>query len=162
LESKNIKINAILLHLFYICSMKMPKISPKLDNIGMTASTLCAIHCAVVPMLITTLPLIGLGFLANPWVEWSMIILALMLGVSSIGMSYFRTHHRKLPLIMLVTGFMVIIVGHILITGWVEAIVVPCGGLIIATAHFVNYKYAGACNSCDHEHVHAVQETVAL
>jgi hypothetical protein len=129
--------------------MEFLKTSPKLDSIGMTASTLCAIHCALVPMLITTLPLIGLGFLANPWVEWSMIILALIIGVSSIGLSYVRTHHRLLPLFMLITGFVVIILGHTLITGWPEAVIVPCGGLIIATAHFVNYKYAGMCKTCD-------------
>jgi hypothetical protein len=51
--------------------MKRPKLTSKLDRIGMTASTACAIHCAAVPLLITSLPLIGLGFLANPWVEWS-------------------------------------------------------------------------------------------
>jgi len=130
--------------------MQFPKLSSKLDNIGMTASTLCAIHCAIVPLVFTSLPLIGLGFLANPWVEWSMIILALFIGVSSIGMSYFRTHRRLLPLTLLIAGFMVIIAGHLFITGWVEGIIVPLGGFTIATAHFVNYKYAGACKSCDH------------
>jgi hypothetical protein len=144
--------------------MKDPKISSRLDNIGMTASTLCAIHCAIVPLLITTLPLIGLGFLANPRVEWSMIILALMLGVSSIGSSYFRTHHRPLPLLLLCGGFLVIIAGHTLITGWAEAVIVPCGGLIIATAHFVNYKYVGVCKNCEHEHAttYPAHETASL
>ncbi|HEY2583370.1 MAG TPA: MerC domain-containing protein, partial [Mucilaginibacter sp.] len=57
--------------------MKVVKHKSGLDNVGMTASVLCAIHCALVPLLITSLPLLGLGFLANPWLEWSMIILAL-------------------------------------------------------------------------------------
>ncbi|WP_299513895.1 MerC domain-containing protein [Mucilaginibacter sp.] len=119
----------------------------KLDSIGMTASTLCAIHCAIVPMLITFLPLVGLGFLTNPWFEWGMIILALLLGVSSIFMSYFGTHRKALPLLLLFAGFTLVIAGHIYLRGWIEAIVVPAGGLTIAFAHFVNFKYVGICNN---------------
>ncbi len=116
-----------------------------LDSIGMTASTLCAIHCAAVPVLLTFLPLVGLGFLANPLFEWGMIVLALLLGIWSILLSYFRTHHRVLPLLLLLAGFTLVITGHSCLKGWVEAVVVPAGGLTIAVAHFVNYKYVGVC-----------------
>jgi len=129
----------------YICQVRTTKHSLKLDNIGMTASVLCAIHCAIVPILITSLPLIGLGFLANPLIEWSMIILALFIGIYAISLSYFRTHHKRLPMLLLITGFAIIIAGHLFITSWQEAIIVPIGGLLIATAHFFNYKYTGLC-----------------
>jgi hypothetical protein len=129
--------------------MISPKRALKLDNLGMTASTLCAIHCAAVPVLFTSLPLVGLGFLANPWVEWIMITLALVVGISSIGTSYFRLHHRVLPLALLIGGFIIIIIGHLFITSWIEAVIVPAGGFMIAIAHFVNYKYAGTCRAGD-------------
>jgi len=139
--------------------LQNPKLTSRLDNIGMTASTLCAIHCAVVPLIFTSLPLLGLGFLANPWFEWGMIILAFIIGVSSISLSYFRTHRRLLPLTLLTIGFLIIIAGHLFITNWIEGIVVPLGGLTIAVAHFVNYKYAGMCKVCDHEgHIHMIHE----
>ena len=125
----------------------MAKYSSKLDSAGMTASILCAIHCAVVPLLITVLPLAGLGFLANPLVEWSMIIFALFIGTYAIGISYLRTHHRILPVILLISGFLVIIIGHVFVSGWREALVVPLGGLLIATAHFFNFRYTGACHN---------------
>ncbi len=111
----------------------------------MTASVLCAIHCAIVPILITSLPLLGLGFLANPLLEWGMIILALFIGFYAIGISYVRTHHKPLPMLLLTTGFLVIITVHLFITGWYEAIIVPVGGLLIATAHFFNFRYSGMC-----------------
>jgi hypothetical protein len=129
--------------------MRLLKAGTKLDNIGMTASTLCAIHCAAVPVFFTSLPLVGLGFLANPWVEWGMIIVALVVGVWSIAGSFLNSHHKALPLILLVIGFATIILGHIFTKGWLEAIVVPLGGITIAVAHFVNYKYAGTCTSGD-------------
>ncbi|MGF7079455.1 MerC domain-containing protein [Mucilaginibacter sp. UYCu711] len=130
--------------------MASRKLGKRLDNLGMTASTLCAIHCAIVPILLTFLPLAGLGFLAHPLFEWSMILLALLLGVSSIFLSYFRTHRRALPLLLLCSGFVLVIAGHIYLKGWEEAIVVPLGGLTIAAAHFVNYKYVGVCSNKDH------------
>jgi hypothetical protein len=129
--------------------MKTPKVSSKLDSLGMTASTLCAIHCALVPIFITSLPLIGLGFLANPWFEWGMIILAFIIGTSSIGSSYFRMHKRVLPLLLLTIGFIIIVAGHVFISGWPEGIIVPLGGFTIAIAHFFNYKYVGACKTCN-------------
>ena len=129
--------------------MASTKIGVKLDNIGMTASTLCAIHCAVVPVFFTSLPLLGLGFLANPLIEWGMILLALIIGIASIGGSYTRSHHRVLPMLLLVAGFVIIIVGHVFTKGWLEAIIVPIGGFTVAFAHFVNYKYAGICNTSD-------------
>ena len=133
------------MHLIYICSMDLHKTSARLDSIGITASTICAIHCAVVPLLFTSLPLIGLGFLTRPWIEWGMIVLALLIGVYSIGLSFLRNHRKPLPLILLGTGFLIIISGHAFLTGVTEGFIVPVGGLTIALAHYVNYRYAGAC-----------------
>lgn len=130
--------------------MKSRRRYTNLDRIGMTASTLCALHCAVVPLIFTFLPLAGFGFLTNPLFEWGMILLALLLGVASIFMAYFRTHRRALPLLLLLGGFAVIILGHMYLHGWVEAIIVPSGGLAIALAHYLNYKYVDKCNAESH------------
>jgi hypothetical protein len=145
---------------YYICSMKRAKSNSKLDNVGMTASVLCAVHCAVVPLLLTSLPLFGLGFLANPWLEWSMIIFALFIGFYAIGSSYFNIHRKLLPMCLLIIGFLIIIVGHLFITSWREAIIVPIGGLLIATAHFFNFRYTGICHrENNHFHLKHVHHT---
>ena len=134
----------------YICHVKDHRTYKRLDTFGMTASTLCAIHCAVVPLLLTFVPLLGLGFLADPVFEWGMIILAVLLGVSSIFLAYLRTHHKPLPLILLLAGFAAIILGHLFLKGWAELIIVPLGGLTIAAAHFVNFRYVDACSTTTH------------
>jgi MerC mercury resistance protein len=152
----------------YICTMGMNKYSSRLDSAGMTASILCAIHCAIVPLLITILPLAGLGFLANPLIEWSMIVFALCVGTYAIGLSYLRTHHRLLPPILLVVGFLVIIIGHLFVHGWHEAIVVPIGGLLIATAHFFNFRYSANWSTAHsifqikHHHPHETSREVLV
>ena len=142
------------MHFCDICNMIFEKSNSKLDSVGMTASVLCAIHCAIVPILITFLPLVGLGFLANPLLEWSMIIFAFFIGVYAIGLSYAKTHHKPLPVFLLIGGFVIIIIGHVFVSGWHEALVVPVGGLMIATAHFFNFRYSGSCRQRGHSSYH--------
>jgi hypothetical protein len=121
--------------------------STRLDQLGITASLACAIHCALLPILITSLPLLGLEFLANIWVEISMICLSLFIGTYALSISYPK-HKRIIPIAMLVTGFLLIGSGHLLFET-MEAILVPVGGLIIATAHWMNWKYS---KTCSHTH----------
>lgn len=64
-----------------------------LDKLGILASVACAVHCAVLPLVITVLPLIGMEFLANEWVEISMICLAIGIGAWSLVGAY--SSHKK-------------------------------------------------------------------
>ena len=43
-----------------------------LDRAGMSASLLCAVHCAFLPLLLAALPTFGLAWLDSPVVDWSM------------------------------------------------------------------------------------------
>lgn len=117
--------------------------STRLDQLGITASVACAIHCAALPFLITTLPLWGLSFLANSWVEISMICLSLVIGTWSLA-SAFPKHKKLLPLLILLTGFALIGTGHYWIAA-LEAVLVPLGGFTIAAAHLVNWRYTRTC-----------------
>lgn len=116
----------------------------KLDQLGMTASIACAIHCAALPFLITTLPLLGLNFLADSWVEITMICLSLTIGIWSLGTSYPK-HRKILPITVLIIGFALIGSGHYVLHE-MEAILIPLGGFTIAAAHFVNWKYSRSCS----------------
>jgi hypothetical protein len=46
-------------------STRIIKNEEALDNAGMTASLMCAAHCALLPIVVTLLPVVGLGFLAH-------------------------------------------------------------------------------------------------
>ncbi|WP_316823490.1 MerC domain-containing protein [Pedobacter gandavensis] len=119
--------------------------SDRLDQFGITASVACAIHCAALPFLITLLPLWGLSFLANPWVELSMIGLSLIIGTWSLAGSYPK-HKRIIPILVLITGFILIGTGHHSLES-LEPILIPMGGLTIALAHLLNWKYARNCTN---------------
>jgi hypothetical protein len=138
---------------FYICKYyfykpqnlikKMILKPKKLDQLGITASLACALHCAALPFLLTSLPLLGLGFLANSWVEISMIFISVLLGFYSLLTSY-PTHKRTTPLLVLIMGFTLIGSGHYLVED-LEGLLIPLGGLSIAGAHFLNWKYSKSC-----------------
>ena len=117
--------------------------SKKLDHLGITASLACAVHCAALPFIITMLPLWGLGFLADSWVEMTMIGLSLVVGIWSLGSSYPR-HRKALPVAILLTGFALIAAGHYLLHEF-EAALIPLGGVVIAAAHLVNWRYTRLC-----------------
>ena len=117
--------------------------SEKLDQLGITASLACAIHCAILPFTLTALPLFGLSFLAHSWVEICMIGLSFVIGVCSLSTS-FPKHKKILPILILAIGFVMIGTGHYLIEN-LEAILIPIGGFTIALAHYINWKYSRSC-----------------
>jgi hypothetical protein len=117
--------------------------SGRLDQLGMTASIACAIHCAVLPLVVTVLPLVGLEFLANIWVETAMICISLVIGAWSLISTYPR-HQNLGPVLVLIAGFVFIAAGHFLFEQ-MESVLVPLGGFTIAAAHYMNWKLNRVC-----------------
>lgn len=117
------------------------------DQLGIIAAVSCAIHCAALPLIFTSLPLVGMEFLANIWVEITMVCVSALLGCYSLTKSYPK-HKNILPFMLLFTGFALIALGHFILES-TEAILVPLGGLCIAMSHFINWK---KLKKCAHQH----------
>lgn len=118
-----------------------------LDHTGIASSLVCAIHCAALPMVTTFLPLLGLTFLANPIVEIFMLSLSLCVGLFALLTAY-RLHQQKLPISILLIGFLLIGLGHFI--QHTEAFLIPVGGLFIALAHLLNIKAHKKFNTHQH------------
>jgi hypothetical protein len=131
--------------------MKQRSYKINLDRIGITASTLCAIHCAALPFVITVLPMWGVGFLANEAVEITMIAVSLIIGIWSLSAAYRKQHHRIIPVLILISGFACIAVGHFSGIELLEPILIPLGGFTIAIAHYINLRMLKSC-PIDHQH----------
>ena len=70
------------------------------DGLGIATSLACAIHCIVLPLVLTSLPLFGINIIHNVYFEWAMIIIAFAVGVYALVHGY-HTHHKKpLPVIL--------------------------------------------------------------
>ena len=119
------------------------------DRFGATASFVCALHCAALPLLLAVLPALGLGFLADHAFERGFIAFASVLALASLAFG-FRRHRRFRAFWFLVPGVVLLIAGIVIdIDGrpLVHALLVSLGGMLVALSHVTNLRLA-------HGHVH--------
>lgn len=123
--------------------------SSHLDFIGFGASFLCAIHCALLPLVMTIGLMGGLSWLANPIIENGFIILSLGLAAASLYPSFKKKHHRLKAIKIAGVGFGLLFLSRLVGHGEVlEVVTVVVGGLLIAYAHYINWKLLKTSDSC--------------
>lgn len=110
-----------------------------LDFLGMSASLLCAVHCSVLPLLLTVGLVGGFSWLEHPAVEVTFIICSLMLAWLSLLPGWRRGHGRIEPILIMLVGFGLIVLAHVLHEQY-EGLLMTLGGLAIAIAHFLNWR----------------------
>ncbi|MEO7394734.1 MAG: MerC domain-containing protein [Chitinophagaceae bacterium] len=117
------------------------------DALGIGASLACAIHCALLPLFLTSLPLFGINIIHNNWFEIGMILLALCIGSYSLYHGYKKHHHSLLPLALFLGGFIFLVLKQFYVhhQTWM---LIPAVILIIV-AHLINYK---SCRLHNHAH----------
>ncbi len=133
--------------------------SDRLDKAGATASLLCAIHCAAMPLIITLLPFIGLSFLAHESTEWALLFASAAIGVTSLCWGY-REHRSNRALAVLSLGLTLLFCDRVLEEngiGWGAAAMV-LGGCTVAASHLVNRALCRMCRTCDASHSHNLTE----
>ncbi len=114
-----------------------------LDRFGALGSLLCAVHCAVLPMLLAAAPALGLSFWLSGEVEAVIVVFVTLLGLFSLILGY-RRHRAMQALALLVPGLLLLWAGllhaelhHSLIP---HAIVMTLGGMLVGFAHLVNLR----------------------
>ncbi|MES2645394.1 MAG: MerC domain-containing protein [Bacteroidota bacterium] len=117
-----------------------------LDGLGIAASLVCAIHCAVLPLLFTSIPLMGIDIIKNKAFEYGMIGLAFVIGSYALYHGYRKHHHRLIPFSLLIVGFVFLFLKEALPKHHVW-MVIPALVFIIA-AHFSNYQYCKKAKHC--------------
>jgi len=118
------------------------------DAFGIATSVACAIHCAVLPLILSSLPLFGINIIENQGFELLMIGLAFVVGVYSLYHGRKKHHHSYTPLLLFSAGIVLMIVksisqSHAL---W---LLIPAV-IAVVTAHFLNYTLCRV-----HNHAHA-------
>jgi hypothetical protein len=117
------------------------------DALGITASVACAIHCAVLPLFLSSLPLFGINIIHNLLFEASMIVLAFAIGTYSFYHGYKKHHHSLFPFSLFTFGIVLLIVKHFF-TGYEVILLIPAVFLIV-TAHLINFR---SCRVHNHAH----------
>lgn len=122
------------------------------DALGIATSVACAIHCAVLPIVVTSLPVFGVNIIHNTIFEWAMIALAFFVGIYSL-IHGFKKHHRSVnPILLFSIGFSFLLLKQLFhdIEFWFLTIAV----ITIVTAHYYNYRlcHLSKCHSPHHKH----------
>src|SRR5690349_13965493 len=75
------------------------------DVLGIGTSLACAIHCALLPLFLNSLPLFGINIIDHPGFEIFMIVLAFVIGIGSLYHGFRKHHHSPLPMLIFIAGF---------------------------------------------------------
>ncbi len=118
------------------------------DGLGMGVSIACAIHCALLPLVLTSLPLLGLHFFAHPAFEYGMIGLAFVIGILALRHGLRHHHHSYLPIIVFSIGFSFLLLKEIFSS--IEFILLVPAVFFILLAHGINLKL---CKKKEHHHI---------
>lgn len=126
-----------MLRLPYLCILSMFR-KINWDALGITTSILCAIHCAVLPLVVVSLPVLGVNIVHNLPFEYGMIGLAFAIGSWALSHG-FRRHHRRYIPWLLFTGGMVLLIAKQLWHEY-EFRFLPFAVILIIGAHLLNYR----------------------
>jgi uncharacterized membrane protein len=123
------------------------------DAWGVGASLACAIHCALLPLFLTSLPLFGINIINNDTFEAGMIILAFGIGSYALYHGYRKHHHSFLPLVLFLAGFICLVLKEFVIS-YNTWLLIPAV-ILIVVAHLINYRSCrvhqhGHADDCDH------------
>lgn len=125
------------------------------DALGIATSLACAIHCAVLPLVLTSLPLFGVNIIDNAGFEYFMILLAFAVGAFSLVHGYRRHHRSVAPLLVFSAGFLFLLAKQMRhdLQYWL----LPFAVVLIVGAHLMNYRSCRVARqaeppSCDHGH----------
>ena len=124
------------------------------DSVGSVGAVLCAIHCALLPVALALLPMLGLGVFASPNFEIGFVLFATSLAIASLwhGYGHHRAYHAFLVLVpglaLLWAGIFVSALHHPLVA---HAVTMSIGGTLVSLAHLVNMRLS---RGHVHEHGH--------
>lgn len=123
------------------------------DRVGMIVSTVCAVHCAVGPVLFALLP--WADVYAGPWTQGlERVLLGLAVGIAVVAFSIgYRTHRNARVGLWFLGGFLSIGLGHGYgsVYGRVpEALAVVAGAACLIVGHLRNQRLCrcAGCPSC--------------
>ena len=123
----------------------------KADRVGFAASFLCAIHCALWPWLLALAPAFGLEL--GGWIDLdqAFVVFATFLGIFTLTLGW-RRHRAFHAWLLLVPGLTLVWAGAFSVLhnhSMTHAVVMTCGGLLLALAHLVNLRLTHAVNASE-------------
>ena len=107
------------------------------DRWGIFTSIACAIHCALLPVFIAVLPILGINIIENSFIEYTLIGFSFFFGIFSLYNGFKHHHKCKLPAVLFAAGFTFLILNQIIGDKYV-LLFIPLAAILIISAHTIN------------------------
>lgn len=130
--------------------------SKYIDQIAIALSAVCMIHCLAVPVLVAVLPIAAITF--STGTHFHELMLWVVVPTSLAGFVFGVRVHRQFGIALVgVVGMSLVavaaLIGHDAWAHWIEVGVSILGSLILAAAHWQNFKQVRLCHEHGREHV---------
>lgn len=112
---------------------------------GIWLSGLCAVHCILMPVLMVSLPLIGIKLFENHFIEITLVVISFAVAMSAVINSYLKVHRNLNIVLITLCGFALIVVAHIISSETAEIIMSAAGSLLIVTGLIKNQSLIKTC-----------------
>ena len=121
------------------------------DAIGIGASTLCAIHCALLPFVLAFSPTLAHFLPGDEVIHRTLACLLAAVGLVAFRAGY-KVHRRKIVIVFLTAGIAGVSAGayapFLLPSHRWEILVTLVGGGFLIVAHSLNRTLCRFCKSC--------------
>ncbi len=122
------------------------------DRIAITVSTLCAIHCLLLPVLLVALPTLGSSIVASEAVHLGLLGIAIPISIFALSVGC-KVHRRTSFIAIGAAGLGLMILGLVSEQlGWgheAERTLTLIGAITITLAHVRNFKLCRQLNDCN-------------
>lgn len=120
----------------------------KLNRLGVWLTSLCALHCLLLPILIPLAPLIASNFVASEWFERIILSSSILIGFAALFIGFHQYHRQLYPIYSLVLGALIYWNKHMFGEAY-EPITIAVGALLIIAAHLANLRLCKKCKTCE-------------
>ncbi len=126
-----------------------PTVLRNADRVGFAASLTCAIHCALLPVLLALMPAFGLKF--GGWIDFdqAFVVFATLLGATTLTLGY-RRHRAFHAWALLVPGLLLVWIASFTALHdhtVTHVLMMTVGGFTLAAAHLLNLRLTHAAKA---------------
>ncbi len=130
------------------------------DRIGIGISGICAIHCLILPVLISLMPLWGFTSFMHGWAH----PIFLLLLVPTIFYAARRSYFDRKIVGYLLSGLLLVLTGWLAGHYWFgllfETVVTMAGSVLLITGHWLNFRHHRECKTRGHVHHPVVSKII--
>lgn len=110
------------------------------DGVAVGLSLACLVHCLLLPLFITLAPWLFPVFLADERFHVAMLLLAVPVSALGIGLG-FRVHRDARLIVLAAAGLLLMALGLMQETEWLEQGLTVVGVSFVAGAHLINWQW---------------------